>query len=63
MFRPLSPFALLLAVLATGLLSTVVRVQPFELPQGLGLSSLYPGDVGIQNDPAVLFTENFKLLA
>jgi hypothetical protein len=31
-----------------------------KLPQGYGLSSRYPSDIGIENDPAVLFAENFE---
>jgi len=30
------------------------------LPQGPGLAAKYPGDVGIGEDPAVIFTENFE---
>jgi hypothetical protein len=34
---------------------------PPPAPQtGNGLASRYPGDVGIQNDPAVIFAENFE---
>ena len=43
-------FALLLAngVLASG------------LPEGPGLSAKYPGDTGLQSDPAVIIVENFE---
>ena len=30
------------------------------LPQGYGLSAKYPGDEGIENDPAVIFVEKFE---
>jgi len=30
------------------------------LPQGYGLSAKYPGDDGIENDPAVIFVEKFE---
>ncbi len=31
-----------------------------RLPEGFGLSAKYPGDMGIDGDPAVLFAENFE---
>lgn len=31
-----------------------------DLPEGLGLSARYPGDVGIAKDPAVLLAEDFE---
>jgi len=30
------------------------------LPQGYGLAAKYPGDKGIENDPAVIFVEDFE---
>lgn len=30
------------------------------VPEGAGLAAKYPGDVGIERDPAVLFAENFE---
>jgi hypothetical protein len=31
-----------------------------KLPEGPGLSATYPGDAGIDKDPAVLFSDNFE---
>ena len=31
-----------------------------ELPEGGGLAARYPGDIGIEKDPAVVFAENFE---
>ena len=31
-----------------------------ELPEGLGLAASYPGDVGIEQDPAVVFADDFE---
>src|SRR5262245_18002108 len=31
-----------------------------QLPEGPGLAAKYPGDVGIEKDPAVVFAENFE---
>ncbi len=31
-----------------------------SLPAGLGLSALYPGDFGIENDSACVFSDNFE---
>ncbi len=39
--------------------SASVNATTSSAPTG-SLSSLYPGDVGIENDPAVLFTEKFN---
>jgi len=30
------------------------------LPEGYGISANYPGDIGIENDPNVIFAENFE---
>jgi len=46
--------ALLLAVLAPSALADD------GLPEGAGLSALYPGDKGIAKDPAVLLAEDFE---
>ncbi|MFQ6042005.1 MAG: hypothetical protein ACE5PV_14195 [Candidatus Poribacteria bacterium] len=41
--------------------SVVICVWGQErLPHGFGLAAKYPGDVGIENDAAVLFAENFE---
>jgi len=34
--------------------------KPATLPEGPGLAAKYPGDVGIERDPAVLLAENFE---
>jgi hypothetical protein len=51
-----------ISLVATLALFTVKtgQPQPPRLPQGYGLSSRYPGDIGIENDSAVLFAENFE---
>ena len=50
---------LLVATLALFVLRAGQTHSP-KLPQGYGLSSRYPGDIGIESDPAVLFAENFE---
>jgi hypothetical protein len=37
-----------------------VKEQRPRLPEGTGLAAKYPGDVGIERDPAVLFAESFE---
>ena len=37
----------------------IVAANP-ATPAGAGLSAKYPGDVGIEHDPHVLFAENFE---
>ena len=34
--------------------------QYLSLPEGFGLSALYPGDLGIENDSACVFSDNFE---
>ncbi len=34
--------------------------EPDPLPEGPGLSARYPGDAGLERDPAVLFIEDFE---
>ncbi|MCK4283680.1 MAG: hypothetical protein KAX44_05135, partial [Candidatus Brocadiae bacterium] len=34
--------------------------QPSDLPEGTGLAGNYPGDIGIDADPAVLLAESFE---
>lgn len=34
--------------------------SPKPLPEGPGLAAKYPGDVGIEKDPSVVFVENFE---
>jgi hypothetical protein len=54
-------------VLATSVVSTVARDGARENPRAegaavdpAGLAASYPGDVGIENDPAVVFVERFE---
>lgn len=35
--------------------------KPGAMPEALGLAAKYPGDVGIEHDPAVVFAENFEI--
>lgn len=41
-------------------LSLVLASAASELPEESGLAAEYPGDIGIERDPAVLFAENFE---
>jgi hypothetical protein len=34
--------------------------MPERLPEGNGIAEDYPGDVGIENDPAVVFVDGFE---
>jgi len=40
--------------------TTSVSAAGVELPEKSGLAAAYPGDVGIEKNPAVVFTENFE---
>ncbi len=60
----LPPFATA-AILGCGLMgfpgqSPSIGAEQPRLPEGLGLSAKYPGDVGIARDPAVLLAEDFE---
>lgn len=41
-------------------LATLQQAAPKQDSFGAGLAARYPGDVGIANDPAVLFADNFE---
>ncbi|MEO0069573.1 MAG: hypothetical protein ABIK18_02115 [candidate division WOR-3 bacterium] len=45
---------------ANSLEKAVVTAGRDKLPEGFGLSAKYPGDKGIERDPAVVFVENFE---
>ncbi|MGQ9463595.1 MAG: hypothetical protein ACUVRR_11180 [Candidatus Fervidibacter sp.] len=49
-----------LALFLVCFLPQPIDTSSIELPQGFGLSARYPGDVGIENEPTVLFAENFE---
>ena len=57
-----------IAMSAAGLLTVAmlsfsaarVDAAEAELPGGVGLAARYPGDVGIEKDPAVVFAEDFE---
>ncbi|HZM94981.1 MAG TPA: hypothetical protein VFB92_16240 [Vicinamibacterales bacterium] len=54
--RTTAPFALALALIAA---LAIALDRP--MAQGVaGISALYPGDVGIENHPAVIFSEQFE---
>ncbi|HLJ56328.1 MAG TPA: hypothetical protein VKT77_14905 [Chthonomonadaceae bacterium] len=55
--QPLARFACAALVLLTG--AAPGRPAP-HLPQGAGLAAKYPGDRGIERDPAVIFHEDFE---
>ena len=55
-FWLLSQVVAFISIIAT--LPALVENQ--RLPQGFGLSAKYPGDVGIERDPSVLFAEDFE---
>jgi len=42
-------------------LVAVTLVRGSDVPEGAGLAARYPGDVGIENDGSVVFTENFEV--
>ncbi len=49
--------------LTTAILAGIICIPAFcarELPEGPGLAAKYPGDEGIENDPAVLFVDDFE---
>ena len=48
---------MLVTVAETGLSQSTNRVSPFP---ATGLAARYRGDVGLENDPRVIFTENFE---
>jgi hypothetical protein len=48
------------AVCGVALWERPVKAATSTLPEGYGLSAKYPGDDGIDRDPAVLFAENFE---
>ncbi|MFC1541752.1 hypothetical protein ACFL50_04800 [Candidatus Latescibacterota bacterium] len=50
----------LLTFLLAGTCITQAETPYPILPDGNGIAANYPGDTGIDNDPAVVFTENFE---
>jgi hypothetical protein len=55
------PGLLALVVLFTGQASGGAEPAPAALPEGnAGLAARYPGDIGIEKDPAVLFHDDFE---
>lgn len=57
--RGLSTGPLMAFFLATGMVAASACAQA-ELPEGEGLAAKYPGDAGIDQDPDVVFVENFE---
>ena len=51
---------LILAGIAGSQSNPATKTTAAESPGFLGIAAKYPGDVGIENDPAVVFTENFE---
>lgn len=54
------PLAVLLWLLTLLPGCASVQAQPAILPEGSGLAGRYPGDSGIDRDPAVVFVEDFE---
>ncbi len=55
----ITPLILALSVLAADR-DTVQPPPDAPVPEGPGLAARYPGDEGLENDPAVLFLEDFE---
>ena len=52
--------ARLSALMLLALLPLMAKAAESPLPEGAGLAAEYPGDSGIEGDPAVVFAENFE---
>jgi len=57
-----NPFSIILTIFGVLILTMMLANQgrANNLPEGFGIAGKYPGDIGISDDPSVLFAEDFE---